>query len=190
MVSFSVITPTWGREGFVEFKNHLFDKLKPTDQWICISDGADVGHMLTGPKPFDFYYKHTALTGFWGNHQRDTGLIAARGTHIIFLDDDDALADLEKVREAVALQPNVVHAFEILLDGQTQYCLDNADSPTGQCCVYPNILHKMPRWEIEKFTGPYIKAAAENFGGLVIHRDIPIAHMRVFSKLGNVRPGV
>ena len=51
----------------------------------------------------------------WGNSSRDRMMEQASGTHLLFIDDDDAYADgaLELVRKAVAEWPEHIHVFRM-----------------------------------------------------------------------------
>ena len=54
-------------------------------------------------------------TGAWGGPQRNHGMRIARGTHLAFMDDDDAYtrAAGKAIRDAVLLQPTKVHVFRM-----------------------------------------------------------------------------
>src|SRR5262245_51048996 len=116
MVSFSVIVPTCGRPSLAATLASLQGQLERGDEVLCIADGTQpeaerIWHRAGLPRR----YRETAPTADWGASQRNQGLDLARGSHLLFMDDDDVYTPgaLAVMRRAVEADPETPHIFRM-----------------------------------------------------------------------------
>lgn len=89
--------------------------------------------------------------GDWGNTERNTAMPLATGTHLLFIDDDDALTPgaLAAIRAAVAEAPARCHVFRMItpeglvLPLRPVVAQGNLGTPMF---VAPNVPEKLGRW--------------------------------------------
>lgn len=95
-MSISVIIPTSNRASLVLTIDSLWNQLQPEDEVLVEVD-------------------HTYHSDY-GNWARDKGLDRAKGTHVWFLDDDDAATPFafQYMREAIALDPECIWVFKLV----------------------------------------------------------------------------
>lgn len=116
MVSFSVITPTICRPSLSRTVASILPQLGSHDEHIIVSDG-EMEQWVTG---FDHARLFsTARIGGYGAAQRDEGIRAARGDYLVFVDDDDVLADgaLDMARPIVENNPTALLLFRCEFNG-------------------------------------------------------------------------
>jgi glycosyltransferase involved in cell wall biosynthesis len=120
-VTFSVIVPTSGRATLRHALDSIASQLEPGDEIIvvCNQDG-------------DF-----------GNAARNSGIERARGSHLVFLDDDDEYLPgaFSRMRKAAAEHPDRV----ILFPQHREVYGDTPPSTVGS--VFPNVPGKVGRFE-------------------------------------------
>src|SRR2546423_1592900 len=85
-VTFSVIVPTSGRSTLLGTLESIVSQLEPGDEVIVVRDGA----------------------GDWGHSARNAAMPRAKGTHLLFQDDDDQYANgaLAEMRRFAREQPD------------------------------------------------------------------------------------
>lgn len=117
MISFTIIIPTIGRESLRKVLAQLVTQLQGQDEVLVISDGQlpSPGRIPWSTDP-RIRYLEGEKTNQWGNAQRNLGIRAAKGTHLLFLDDDDEiLPDYLKVsREVAEERPKTLVLFKTL----------------------------------------------------------------------------
>jgi hypothetical protein len=121
----------------------------------------------------------------WGHEARDQAMPRALGTHLMFLDDDDAYVAgaLVNVRGVLEREPDRVHIFRMLYpDGRVIW-----SSPTVACgnistimLVVPNVPGKLGSWG-SSYEGDF-QFLSET---LALRAEEPIFHEDV---IGLVRP--
>lgn len=128
-VSFSVIVPTRGRRSLVGTLASIAEQLEPGDELLvrCSKDG-------------DF-----------GNAARQDLLERARGTHLLFMDDDDQFSKdaFAVMRRFAREHPGQIGIFRMrLLNGRVLWRepeLERANVSTQMFCV-PNVPGKLSSW--------------------------------------------
>lgn len=115
----SVIMPTVGRETLFAAIRSVVSQLVAGDEVIVVEDTAHA----TGPPRLWFNHSfddvrrvhvgHKLEGSVFGNAQRDHAMTIARGTHLLFLDDDDVYVPgaLRTVRRAVGAAPGKANIF-------------------------------------------------------------------------------
>src|SRR5262245_34950248 len=112
MATFSVIVPTCGRPSLAATLESLAGQLERGDEVLLIADGAQPeAERLWHRAGLPGRYRETAPTADWGASQRNLGLDLARGTYLLFMDDDDAYLPgaLAVMRRAVEAAPDRPH---------------------------------------------------------------------------------
>ncbi|HEV3028487.1 MAG TPA: glycosyltransferase family 2 protein [Planctomycetota bacterium] len=91
MVRFSVIIPTCGRPTLARTLWSVIVKgsLACEDEVIVIGDGPQPAARAIA-EAWKVTYLDTVPTRGFGGHQRNVGMAAAKGSHLLFMDDDDA----------------------------------------------------------------------------------------------------
>lgn len=176
-IIFSIIIPTIGRQELLRTLESLKGAgIRPTDEIFVIADGTHPEARATCEDFEGFLnikYLETRKTGCFGSHQRNVGMGLARGTHLLFMDDDDRYKPgaLDIVRKAVAEAPNVPHFFKAenmtdrrqwkIIWKEKKVSLGNLSSqmfvfpiidgllgnwPIGHCCDFGFVRDTMPRF--------------------------------------------
>lgn len=147
-VSLSFILPTCGRPTLPLLIESILPQLGPQDEICVVGDGKQLlARGLPNDDPRISYSEFPG--GYKGNPQRDIASRRARGTHLCFVDDDDALiaGSVERIRRAVS--PRDVcgrpHIFRIPLIRPG--CPPTAGSIGGVMFVPPNDPSRLPSWE-------------------------------------------
>lgn len=84
---FSVIVATTGRQTLLRALESLVSQpLGPHDEVLVVGDGSDVSDAAA---QFGFTHVQCRPGHNWGADERNVGIAAAKGTHLVFLDDDD-----------------------------------------------------------------------------------------------------
>jgi len=163
-VTFSVIVPTRGRTTLRGTLRSIAPQLEPGDEVIvrCTRDE-------------DF-----------GNAARQSMVERAKGTHLIFMDDDDQFAEgaLATMRRFAREHPGRIGIFRMrYLDGSVLWSepvlrLRNVSS---QMLCVPNVPGKLGRWESPEYPRvadyEFVKATAELQGEPIFREEI-VAHIR------------
>ena len=139
-VHFSVIVPTAGRATLLGTLESIVGQLEPGDEVIVQRDGA----------------------GDWGHSARNDAMARAKGTHLLFQDDDDQYANgaIAEMRRFAREQPDRIGIFRMrYLDGRLLWAdpelrYKNVGTPTF---LIPNVPGKLGRWESDgKRDGDYV----------------------------------
>jgi glycosyltransferase involved in cell wall biosynthesis len=130
VVTFSVIVPTRGRRSLAATLDSVGEQLEPGDEVLvrCTRDE-------------DF-----------GNAARQSLIERAAGTHLVFIDDDDQLAQgaLATMRRVAEEHPGRVAIFRMrYLDGRVLWtdAVLRERNVSSQMFLVPNIPGKLGRWE-------------------------------------------
>jgi glycosyltransferase involved in cell wall biosynthesis len=129
-VTFSVIVPTTGRRTLARTVAGIVAQLEPGDEVLVGRNDA----------------------GDFGNSARQSMIERARGSHLLFMDDDDQFAAgaLGAIRRFAAESPDRIGIFRMrYLDGRmlwTEPVLRLRNVSSQMLCV-PNIAGKLGRWE-------------------------------------------
>ena len=121
MVSFSVITPTVGRKSIAATAASIVSQdIQRDDEWIIVEDGRERiawQHLSTfyPNAPIYIRYFDTEKTHYFGNEQRNHAMGNARGSHLLFMDDDDTFTEgvWKRVREECEATPTVPLLFRM-----------------------------------------------------------------------------
>lgn len=163
-VTFSVVVPTRGRKSILAALQSITEQLEPGDEALvrCSRDE-------------DF-----------GNSARQSMIGRARGTHLLFMDDDDQFADgaLAAMRRFAREHPGRIGIFRMrFLDGRvlwTEPVLRLRNVSSQMFCV-PNIPGKLGRWESPAYPRvadyEFVRATAELQGEPIFREEI-VAHIR------------
>ena len=129
-VAFSIIVPTTGRPTLVQTLASILEQLEPGDEVFVVRDDSD-----------DL-----------GDTPRNEAMPRARGTHLLFMDDDDQYARgaLATIRRFAAEHPGRIGIFRMRFDhGLVLWrrpALEFGNVST-QLLVVPNVPGKLARWE-------------------------------------------
>jgi glycosyltransferase involved in cell wall biosynthesis len=121
-IRLSVVVPTLGRDTLERTLASIDAQLDRRDEVVVVADGPSAAVVARevlyrfaddGDPAFRMY--ETPLTRCWGNAQRDVGVRLARGTHLLFVDDDDEYLPgaFDIVRQALAAEAQVAHIFRM-----------------------------------------------------------------------------
>lgn len=117
-IRLSVVVPTIGRATLKRTLLSLRPQLCPGDEVVVIADGPSaraVAREATCTLGLPLVLADTPPTHCWGNAQRDLGMRLARGTHLLFIDDDDEYEPgaLDAVRCGISRNPKAAHIFRM-----------------------------------------------------------------------------
>lgn len=142
-VRFSIIIPTCGRPTLRRtVESAVWAGFDPTlDEMLVVCDGLEAhSKAVAATAGLDsFRLFATVKTSHHGLFQVATGTMQAKGTHLLFWNDDDAACPgaLSVARERIAAEPDRVHMFRMRVHRQ------NFPGP---------LLWKTPRVEIGNFS--------------------------------------
>jgi hypothetical protein len=163
-VTFSVIVPTRGRSTLHGTLASITEQLEPGDEVI-----------LRCSRDEDF-----------GNQARQSMIERAKGTHLVFMDDDDQFATgaLATMRRFAAENPGRIGIFRMrYLDGRilwTEPLLRLRNVSSQMLCV-PNVPGKLGHWESPEYERiadyEFVRQTAE-LQGEPIFREEVVAHIR------------
>ncbi|HEX6701084.1 MAG TPA: glycosyltransferase family A protein [Gaiellaceae bacterium] len=163
-VTFSVIVPTRGRETILPALDSITEQLDPGDE-VLVRCSRDE----------DF-----------GNSARQSMIERAKGTHLLFMDDDDQFARgaLAAMRTFAREHPGRIGIFRMrFLDGRVLW-----DEPvlrlrnvSSQMLCVPNVPGKLGRWESPDYPRvadyEFVRGTAELQGDPIFREEI-VAHIR------------
>jgi glycosyltransferase involved in cell wall biosynthesis len=163
-VTFSVLVPTRGRKSIRATLESITEQFEPGDEVIVrCSNDEDFGHSA-----------------------RQAMMERAKGTHLLFMDDDDQFARgaLATMRAFVREHPGRIGIFRMrYLDGRvlwTEPVLRLRNVGTPMLCV-PNIPGKLGRWESPAYPRvadyEFARGTAELQGEPIFREEI-VAHIR------------
>jgi glycosyltransferase involved in cell wall biosynthesis len=163
-VTFSVIVPTRGRRTILATLESISEQLEPGDE-VLVRCSRDE----------DF-----------GNSARQSMIERARGTHLVFMDDDDQFARgaLATMRAFAREHPGRIGIFRMrFLDGRvlwTEPVLRLRNVSSQMLCV-PNVPGKLGRWESPDYPRvadyEFVRGTAELQGEPIFREEI-VAHIR------------
>ena len=163
-VTFSVIVPTRGRRTILGTLASITEQFEPGDE-VLVRCSRDE----------DF-----------GNSARQSMIERAKGTHLLFMDDDDQFARgaLATMRAFAREHPGRIGIFRMrFLDGRvlwTEPVLRLRNVSSQMLCV-PNVPDKLGRWESPEYPRvadyEFVRATAE-LQGEPIFREEVVAHIR------------
>jgi glycosyltransferase involved in cell wall biosynthesis len=113
-MSISVIVPTMGRPTLLDTILSIIPQLEKDDELIVVSDGLLSLHDITElDSRIRYYEMHRTKDS--GNTQRDYGISVAKGTSLVFCDDDDIFTfdALHNFRLAINGDPNCLWIFRM-----------------------------------------------------------------------------
>jgi glycosyltransferase involved in cell wall biosynthesis len=163
-VTFSVVVPTRGRKTILPALESITEQLEPGDE-VLVRCSRDE----------DF-----------GNSARQSMIERAKGTHLLFMDDDDQFARgaLATMRVFAREHPGRIGIFRMrYLDGRVLWSepvlrLRNVGAP--MLCV-PNVPGKLGRWESPEYPRvadyEFVRGTAELQGEPIFREEI-VAHIR------------
>ncbi|MDX6507689.1 MAG: hypothetical protein QOG06_2333 [Gaiellaceae bacterium] len=163
-VTFSVIVPTCGRRSLSATLDSVAEQLEPGDELLvrCTRDE-------------DF-----------GNAARRSLIERARGTHLVFVDDDDQLARgaLATMRRVAEENPGRVAIFRMrYLDGRLVWRepVLRERNVSSQMLLVPNVPGRLGRWENPDYPRmadwSFIAETVELQGEPLFHEEV-VAHIR------------
>lgn len=106
-ISLSIIIPTIGRPSLLNLLRQAREQLSEVDEIIVIGDGpVGMGGLVRGVGAQMRYLEH-GPDHAWGHPQRNYAMPFARGSHLMFVDDDDRLCPeaLRSIRMAIQDAP-------------------------------------------------------------------------------------
>jgi glycosyltransferase involved in cell wall biosynthesis len=157
--TFSVIIPTVGRPLLSRVLGEVVPQLGAEDEVLVVGDGRqpEAERMVREADPRVRYLEFESAH-CWGHPQRNWAMERARGTHLLSLDDDDALRSgaLEAVRSVSSRFPDRPLAFRVqygseLLWREPRVACGNV---TTQMFVVPNVKERLGRWG-DRYEGDY-----------------------------------
>jgi glycosyltransferase involved in cell wall biosynthesis len=128
--TFSIIVPTTGRPSLPQTLASIVEQLEPGDEVLVVRDDS----------------------GDFGDTPRNEAMPRARGTHLLFMDDDDQYARgaLATIRRFAEDHPGRIGIFRMRFDhGLVLWrrpALEYGNVST-QLIVVPNVPGKLARWE-------------------------------------------
>lgn len=177
-VHFSVIVPTVGRPSLYATLHSVYKGgIQPGDTVTVVGDGPQP----EAQRIVEFFkdrlsisYFETQPTRCFGHAQRTFAMRKAKGTHLTFMDDDDAYVNgvLGKVRLLASENPSRVLIFKMrglarrlgydMLWRDKDVRIGNVGTPM---IVVPNIPEKTGVWT-ERYAGDFdfIESTVKNFG--------------------------
>lgn len=163
-VTFSVIVPTRGRKSLYAAVTSATEQFEPDDEVLVLRSND----------------------GDFGNAARQNMIERAKGTHLLFMDDDDQFARgaLATMRAFAREHPGRIGIFRMrYLDGRvlwTEPVLRVRNVGAPMLCV-PNVPGKLGRWESPAYPRiadfEFIRATVE-LQGEPIFREEVVAHIR------------
>jgi glycosyltransferase involved in cell wall biosynthesis len=162
-VTFSIIISTGGRRSITSTLASITEQFEPGDEVIVVRDDS----------------------GDLGDTPRNRTMHRARGTHLLFMDDDDQYARgaLATIRRFAEEHPDRIGIFRMrYLDGRVLWrrpALEYRNVST-QLFVVPNVPGKLARWERRgDVIGDYIFITeTAKLQGEPIFREEIVAHVR------------
>jgi len=169
-MNLSIIVPTCGRTSLVRTLDSIVAAgLLPTDEVIVVGDGPRpsaeelVKNFRKDYPGFQVRYFEHGPTFCFGNAQRQFGIGEATGTHLLFIDDDDAyvLGAIDEIRKHIQENPDRVLIFRV--ESHTprhtwgyiwkiqRLVMGNVSTQT---VVVPNVSGRIGRWT-EKYYGDF-----------------------------------
>jgi len=151
-VTLSLIVPTIGRPSLVRLIGEVLPQLGPDDELLIVGDGKqpEARKAADGLDPRVKYSEH-GPTRNWGHSQRNWIMPQARGSHILFLDDDDRCAPkaFAEMRAELARRPDHPHLFRSLHPVWGHFWVTKeirVGNVSTQQIVVPNVPARLGAW--------------------------------------------
>ena len=176
MVRLSIILATSGRPSLELAASAAVCQMAEVDELI-IAGGGPLAEALAEERGVEWI--DLPAGGDWGHSERNAAMPLAEGTHLLFVDDDDALLPgaLEAVRAAIATNPDLPHIFR-MIDPQGRILPERPGLAQGHigtpCLVAPNVPEKLGRWG-HRYEGDFdfIRSTLDHYpDGAVWHADV------------------
>jgi len=148
VIRLSIILATLGRDSLGFAASCVATQMRLTDELI-VAGGGDYARRVAATVGASWI--DLPPGGDWGHRERTSAMGLARGTHLLFVDDDDAVLPgaLEYVRAALEANPDLPHIFRMLnVDGRLLPVLrvvQEGNLGTPQM-VAPNVPAKLGQW--------------------------------------------
>lgn len=148
MTRLSIILATIGRPSLGFAASCVRCQMRPTDELI-IAGGGDYARRVASV--VGATWLDLPPGGDWGNRERMAAMAVADGTHLLFVDDDDAVLPgaLDAVHAAIDAEPDRPHVFRMQnLDGRVlpwPQVIAEGNIGTPQF-VAPNVPEKLGQW--------------------------------------------
>lgn len=149
MVRLSIILATSGRPSLALAAESAVCQMTDVDELI-LAGGGPLAEGLADE--LEVEWLDLPAGGDWGHTERNAAMPLAEGTHLLFVDDDDALLPgaLAAVRAAIATVPDRPHVFR-MIDPHGRILPERpglvAEGHIGTpCLVAPNVPAKLGRW--------------------------------------------
>lgn len=115
----------------------------------------------------------------WGNAARQRTMLRARGSHLMWMDDDDRYAPgaFKAISAAVGADPARIHMFRMArpegLDDIWREPVLEEGNVSGQMIVVPNLPDKLGRWgDCYEGDWMFISETCANLGEPIWHEEI------------------
>lgn len=158
-MSLSIIIPTIGRHSLQQTIESI--ELDDNDEIIVVGDGPQpqAYEIVKSWDNLNIIYIEGPKTGCYGNKQRQLGMENAKGTHLMFIDDDDVYMPgaLDAVRTAIELKPDRLMLFSFVnIHGLVLWTEPTAriSNISTQQIVFPNCPEWLGTWG-ERYEGDY-----------------------------------
>lgn len=176
MVRLSIILATSGRPSLALAMESAVCQMQDVDELI-IAGGGPLAEALAEECGVEWI--DLPAGGDWGHSERNAAMPLAEGTHLLFVDDDDALLPgaLATIRAAIATAPDLPHVFR-MIDPHGRILPERPGLAQGHigtpCLVAPNVPEKLGRWG-HRYEGDFdfIRSTLAHYpDGAVWHADV------------------
>lgn len=151
-MSLSVIVPTIGRPSLKDTLGSIAPQLVADDEVLVVSDGdqPDAGDIVAHFDDRFIFMEAPGPSGDWGATPRNHALDRAKGSHLIFMDDDDVFLPtaFKAFRRAIRYAPEKPHLFKMYLETRTIWDkpIVEMGNVSTQTFLIPNLPKKVGRW--------------------------------------------
>jgi len=155
----SVLLVTSGRETLertiesILAQNVLRDEQTET---LLVGKGEDLARKASSLRLWGFRYVEDGPFGCWGQRERQAAMAKATGTHLAFMDDDDAYEEgaFEAIFQALERAPDAPHMFRMHPPAPaptiwTEKVL-RCGNVSGTQFVVPNVPGKLGAWGLRR----------------------------------------
>ena len=152
MVTVSVITPTLGRESLADVLRRLLPQLGNGDEALLVGEGSrprakEIADSFKSP--FIRYWEEGPYFN-WGNPQRNSAIKQAKGSHLVFIDDDDSirLDGIATIKAVAGKYPGRPIMFRMLFKGRPIWRSPKVQcaNVSGQMFIAPNVPGRLGTW--------------------------------------------
>lgn len=148
-IRLSAIVATVGRPSLERALRSVASQLRDGDEIVVVGNGPDLD-VRVQLVPRARFLPHPSGNN-WGYVERQFGMERARGTHLLFVDDDDILLPgaVAAVRAQLEREPDRPAIFQMLASWGEMLPLTHAVVESqigGPCFVPPNVPARLGRW--------------------------------------------